>query len=780
MTVGYHSRTFPATFFATPARDGEAHRTGRARKRGNVRRKRATTTRRSTIVYAGVVPVLLFALLKLLGLSIFSQVSGLIFDSYQRTAPRAYRDAGVRVVDIDDETIRRLGQWPWPRSELAKLTTAVADAGAAAIAFDIVFSEADRTSPRMLEEGAASLGATPAQLEALRSLPDPDAAFAQALGASPSVLGFFLTNGKAREPVQPKAGFAVAGSDPGASITRYSRAIAPLSQFQEAAQGLGFVSIRGDGDGIVRRIPLIAKADGALVPSLSAEALRVAQGAGGLIVRSSDASGEIKSGAAETVGIKIGDAEVPTNERGELWMHYSRPVPDRTVPAWKLLSGELPPAEMKRLFEGRIVFVGAGAIGLRDLVSTPLQERELGVIVHAEATEQMVLQDFLNRPDWAAGLEMAVLLIAGLVLAFAIPWLGSLAGALFAAGLVSLIGGASWYAFRSEKLLLDPTGPVLALLSAYIVVTLLTYFREERQRKYIHEAFDRYLSPELVKRITADPGLLELGGEERPMTVLFCDVRGFSRISEQLTPQEIIRFIIGLLTPMTEILIRNRATIDKYIGDAVLAFWNAPLDDPDQYRNAARAALEMGRRLDRLNEEMLAQDAVPWPGKVEIGIGLNSGPCCVGNMGSAQRLSYSLIGDTVNLASRIETLTKQYGVRIAIGEELARELTDFATVELDCVRVAGRERPARVHVLIGDEETAQIADFIAFRAEHERILADYYARRWDEAARRIVDSSDRAARYGLARLYSHYAARVADFAINPPPNDWDGVVQKAK
>lgn len=723
-----------------------------------------------------MLPVLLMAMLKLANLPVLSQVSGLVFDSYQRLSPRTYQDAGVRVVDIDDETIRRLGQWPWPRTDVAKLTKAIADAGAAAIAFDIVFSEPDRTSPDKLAGWAARQGASARQIAALKSLPDHDVYFGEILGATPSVLGFFLTQDKPRERVQPKAGFAVAGSDPGASITGYSGAIMPLPRFQTAAKGLGFVSLRGDADGIVRRAPLIATANGTLVPALSAEALRVAQGAGGIVVRSSDASGDVAAGRPETVSLKIGEAEVAVTERGEMWMHYTGPAPERTVPAWRVLSGNMPPAEMQRLFAGRIVFIGAGAIGLRDLVSTPVADREVGVAVHAQAVEQMVLGDFLYRPDWVVGLEMIVLLAVGLSLAMTLPRMAALGGAVVACGMVLAVAGGSWYAFRHHNLLLDPTAPMLALLASYIVVTLFTYVREERQRKYIHGAFDRYLSPELVKQITDDPSRLELGGEERQMTVLFCDVRGFSHISERLTPQEIIRFMIAFLTPMTEILLAHRATIDKFIGDAVLAFWNAPLDDQDQYRNSARAALEMSRRLDRLNDEMSAQDNVSWPGRVEIGIGLNAGRCCVGNMGSAQRLSYSLIGDTVNLASRIEGLTKQYGVRIAMGHELAEELAEFAIVELDRVRVVGRDQPATVHVLLGDEALAGSPGFIAFKAEHDAMLGDYRARHWQEAQRRLADHRNDAARYGLSGLYDKYAVMVAGYMVAPPPDDWDAIV----
>jgi adenylate cyclase len=465
------------------------------------------------------------------------------------------------------------------------------------------------------------------------------------------------------------------------------------------------------------------------------------------------------------------------NERGELWMHYTRPVPERSVPAWKVISGGLPAAEMQRLFSGRIVFVGAGAIGLRDLVSTPVAERELGVSLHAQAIEQMVLQDFLSRPDWAGGLEMAVLLAGGLALAASLPWLGAFRGALAAGLLVAAEGGGSWYAFRQRNFLLDPTPAILALLACYLVATMFKFLREEKQRRYIHGAFDRYLSPELVKRITDDPSRLQLGGEVRDMTVLFCDIRGFSRISEALQPQEIIGFLVAFLTPMTDILLARQATIDKYIGDAILAFWNAPLDDPDQHRNAARAALAMAERLESLNAEMPGRGDVAWPGRVDIGIGLNAGPCCVGNMGSAQRLSYSLIGDTVNLASRIEGMTKQYGVRIALGEELAEKLSGFALAKLDCVRVVGRDRPANVYALIGDEALAATPEFHAFSQSHAAVLGAYCAQQWDAAEQALAANEEAAVRYGLIRLYERYRTLIAGFRADPPPADWDGVAQ---
>jgi adenylate cyclase len=723
----------------------------------------------------GLTAVLIIAALQTFPVPIISpalnRVGLLIFDSYQRMSPRPYEEAAVRVVDIDDETIRQYGQWPWPRTDIARLTLALADAGAAAIAFDIVFSETDRTSPRQLSKRYAATD--PAVAEMLAKLPDNDAQLAEVFKATPSLAGYFLTNDHTDAQAEPKAGLAVSGSAP-SSVPHYRSAVMPLPALEAAAAGNGFLSIAPDDDSIIRRSPMIAMQGNALLPSLSLDALRVARHASSVVIKTSDGSGE-GGNAGDVVALRVADFEVPTTRAGELWMHYTKPVPDRVVPAWKLLSGALSAQEQDRLFNGHIVFVGAGAIGLRDLRATPLNDAELGVMIHAQATEQMILQHFLYRPDWVVGVERLLLLVLGIGLVFLLPRLGAAYGALLGGAAVLAIGGGSWIAFSRYQFLLDPTWPILGLITAYVLGTILVYYQEEQQRAYIHNAFDRYLAPELVRRIAEDPGQLKLGGEEREMTVLFCDIRSFSSISEKLLPNEIIRFLIAFLTPMTDLLLSHKATIDKYIGDAILAFWNAPLDDPNQYENAARGALAMVERLKVLNVEMPHQEAEPWPGHVKIGIGLNTGPCCVGNMGSQQRLSYSLIGDTVNLASRIEGLTKYYGVQIAIGNGLHDHIPHFASLVLDQVRVVGRDSPETIRVLLGDEALKNEANFNHYAAKHDAMLAAYHGQDWSLAGALLDELDEEAAQHGLTHLYALYRDRIVIFATNPPGANWDGV-----
>lgn len=724
----------------------------------------------------GLVVALLLLILHIFPPPFVESISNLVFDTYQRAYPRPYEDAGVRVVDIDDETIRRMGQWPWPRTDMARLTDSLTDAGAAAIAFDIVFSEPDRTSPARAVEILRQNPEARGDYSEIAALTDHDELLGQAMARGPTVTGYFLTGETNDARPKEHAGVAVSGTPPLDVLREYNGAIVSLPTIGDRASGAGSVSLDTSRDDIIRSVPLIANLDGRIVPSLSLEALRVAQGAGAILVRSSDGSGEVgERGPTKVVAVKTGDLQVPTTGIGELSMYYTAPHPERVVPAWRILQGDLSDAEMRRLFKGQIVFIGTGSQGLRDLRHTPVNPLELGVVIHAQAAEQMILGKFLTRPDWASGAERILMVVLCLLIALSAPALGAVRGGMLATLALAGVLAGSWFAFRNSGLLLEPIFPALGVVSVYIAITAVSFYREERARSHIHNAFDRYLSPELVDRIARDPGQLELGGEVREMTVLFSDVRGFSRISERFGPQELIGFLINLLTPMTDVLLARKATIDKYIGDAVLAFWNAPLDDPDHEQNAAYAALEMIETLKRLNTE--SADDPAWPGQVAVGIGLNTGPCCVGNMGSRQRLSYSLIGDTVNLASRLESLTKFYGVSILVGEDLATRLPGFALVELDIIRVVGRDAPERVFALLGPPDMASSAAFVSAQARMSALLAAYRSRDWTAAEAELAGFPGQDTVAGLESVLAIYAARVADCRQTPPPDDWDGVSQ---
>lgn len=721
---------------------------------------------------AGLAVLVLAVLVQLAGPAPLERAALQLFDGYQRAAPWAGPDGPSRVVvvDIDESSIEKLGQWPWPRSDLATLTRRLGQAGASVVAYDIVFSESDRTSPEAL---AARLD--PETARDLAGLPGNDAQFAASFSAVPVVAGYFLDRARRGRAVEPKAPFLLHGSLPSRFVAHYDGAILPLPVLERAAAGVGSVSIEGDADGIVRRAALVALHRGTPVPSLSLEAVRLALGADNPDLTTSDGSGETLAAPGAAVSIRVGETVIPVTDAGEMWVHFPPPAAQTMLRAWPIITGEMSDAALAEQVRGKVIFVGGSAQGLQDLVSTPQGENLPGVTVHAAAAEQMLAGHFIERPDWAFGLELVLLVLAGAALALLLPRLGAAWGAVAALAAIGAALGGSWLAFTRGQYLLDPTYLVLALAAIYAVQTLLKFWREEQRRSYIHKAFDRYLSPELVRQIAADPGKLELGGEERDMSVLMADVRGFSRISERFTPKQVIDFLIAFLTPMSAILLARKATLDKYIGDAVLAFWNAPLDDPEHPQNAARAALEMVAKVAELNRDMANQQAVPWPGEVKIGVGINTGLCCVGNMGSAERLAYTLIGDTVNVASRLEGLTKLYGVPIAVGGAMAARLAGFALLELDSVRVVGRDEPATPFALLGDEAMAGDSAFLALRDTHGAMLAAYRAQEWDRAEALLADGEARYAKFGISGLHALYAGRLHALRANPPGAGWDGV-----
>jgi len=706
-----------------------------------------------------------------------------VFDSFQRIEPRAYRESPVVVVDIDDESLARLGQWPWPRTLVADLVVALRNAGAATVAFDIVFAEPDRTAPALLARqwGDTPAGAAMRELVASGRATDPDMVLADAMTTMGGVVaGFALTEAGNDGPVLAKAGFATAGLDPRPFLTTFAGAIPALPALQAAAAGNGCFNVTPEHDGIARRVPLLFTHGDTIRPSLAAEALRVAQGAGTYVVRSVGASGVQGFGqGAGVVEVRIGDAVLPTDAHGRIWLYDTGRIPERTVPAWRALAGELPPGRV----DGHIALIGTSAAGLKDQRTSPLAAVVPGVELHAQIIEQAIHGDFLTRPDWAEGAETAVMLPLGLLI------LGAAAarrhGSLWTFGLAlgasgGLIAGC-WFAFGHWRLLLDPSWPVLALLVVYVAASLLRFLRTEREKRQIRTAFGFYMAPALVQRLADNPALLRLGGEMRDLTVLFCDIRGFTAISERLTAEELTRLINRFLTPMTDTILSSGGTIDKYMGDCIMAFWNAPLDDSDHARHAALATIAMRQRLAALNAELETEaKAAGTPFlPIRVGIGLNTGLCCVGNMGSAQRFDYSAIGDDVNLASRLEGQCKTYGVETILGESTRTAVPDLACLELDLIRVVGKSRPVRIHTLI--DTSPEDGAFRALASAHAEMLAAYRAQAWAPAGEALARCRASAATYRLTGLYDLFAERIAEFENAPPGSDWDGVyVSKSK
>ncbi len=723
----------------------------------------------------GLAVLVLTIFLRLLDPAAIEQVRLYAFDRYQQFKPRTYQPVPVRVVDIDDESLSIYGQFPWPRNLLADVVQRLTDLGAAVIALDILFAEPDRSSPGEVAELLPDWDGVEAIREQLRLLPNHDKIFAAAVGGSRVVTGFVLTNGTAKVKPQVKAGFASAGDDPRYFLHRFSGSVPSLPLLEEVAAGTGALNMVSQQDGVVRLVPLLMQLDGELYPSLAAEALRVAQGASTYVVKASGASGELAFG--EKTGItrmRIGGVEVPTDADGQLRIYFTEPVPERVVPVWRVMAPDFDP----KTIAGNIVFVGTSAAGLKDYRPTPLNPAEIGVMIHAQAVEQIILGKSLVRPDWGPGAELLFLATVGLALVLLLPRLGPgfCAGIGGVATAVAFIG--SWYSFDRAGYLFDPVYPAASALFIYLAQSLVIYLQTERERGRVRSAFGRYLAPAMVEQLTRDPSRLRLGGEMRPMTILFCDIRGFTTISETMDAEALTLFINRFLTPMTETIMASGGTIDKYMGDAIMAFWNAPLDDPDHQDHAATAALEMIAQLDGLNRGWRSEAEAEGRAfhEVTIGIGLNTGVCCVGNLGSDQRFDYSVLGDSVNIASRLEGQSKTYGLSIVIGPDTAAGLPEQATLELDLIRVKGKTEPLRIYGLLGDSERARTADFVALRGRHEAMLVAYRAQDWDGAGKALEDCA-RISGSELEGLLALYRTRIETFREDPPGGDWDGVFE---
>jgi len=698
------------------------------------------------------------------------------FDGYQRLKPRIFNpEIPVRIIDIDEAALAEYGQWPWPRTIIARLVDKLAEQGVAAIAFDAIFAEPDRSSiSRMVRDLVAYTDPETVQRLAA-AIQDNDQVFADAIAQSRVVMGFGFDLKGGQRPPRRHHGVAFAGDDPVQFLPIQAGTVKSIDILEAAAKGGG--SVNTDVHSVViRRVPMLfrVKDQQGLYPALSIEALRVAQGAGTYLVKSSGASGEISFGASTgIVAIRTGDIEVRTDALGRVSIHDTGHVPERFVSAYSVLKGELPPGKL----EGHVVFVGTSAIGLKDLRNTPVNDAVPGVEVHAQLAEQILAQSFLARPDFADGAELIFLAALGLVLVVLLPWLSAARMVVVASVMIGTALLVPWIAFSEYQLLFDPVYPPATLAAIYISGTALTFMRTERERAQIRGAFGLYLSPDLVEQLARNPKLLQLGGEQREITTMFTDVRGFTTISEQCDPQGLTRFMNRFLTPMTDLIMARGGTIDKYMGDAIMAFWNAPLPVEGHAVRACETVLAMQADLERLNELWRAEaEAAGKPHlPVNIGVGLNTGLASVGNFGSTQRFTYSALGDSVNLASRVEGQCKTYGVGIIIGDRTRTQAPDFAAIELDLITVKGKTEPERIHCLLGDAARAAESSVVALLERQATFLAAYRAGRFADARTALTACEAVAAEAGWRQGYYAMMGERLDELMADPPADWNGV-----
>ena len=697
-----------------------------------------------------------FPLLNPLG--VFTELRLTSFDTFQALFPRVtLEDDPVIVIDIDDESLNRLGQWPWSRNALASLTDKTQLS--AVTGFDIVFAEPDRTGSKELQEMYKQ---EPELVRILEKTADHDETFATSIKDHGTVvLGLAPNNNKTIYYDNQKFGLVTQGDDAKQFVPQYKGLQKNIALLEDASAGLGSMSI-GNNDSIVRTIPTFETINDKLIPSFPLELVRVAIGASTYQIKASNASSEEAFGEATGINhVKLGGLVMPTNPDGSLWIY---PTPSKNlniIPAWKVLNDEYDSS----YFEGKITIVGTSASGLFDLRSNAIEQNVPGVTIVAQFVQQIFSNTFLKRPDWLLGLEFLAGLVISVLMTIVIQRNGPVGGlAVFALGNGSVVY-ASYYFFINHQYLVDPISPLVICLVAYLVITFFNFLFTELERSKVRTAFSQYLAPAMVEKLAQSSESLVLGGERKEMTFLFSDIRGFTAISEkyQKDPEGLTDLINQVLTVLSNEILATEGTIDKYMGDCIMAFWNAPTDQPDHRDRALQAAFAMQKALTNLNLDLERSEQ----DTLSVGIGINSGQCIVGNMGSEDRFDYTVLGDAVNLASRLEGQCSHYGFEMILGEETAKTLQGHQIVELDMLAVKGKTEPVKIYTAL---ENFDQSNFIE---EHNQFLGFYRAQQWEEALDHIKKYQSQINEFGI--YYDLFLRRIDELKENPPENDWQGV-----
>ena len=743
------------------------------------------------------------------------------FDQLQIKYPRVTEGQTYSViVDIDEKSLREIGQWPWPRTVLADLFNKSREAGMLVLGLDVLFAEKDRTSPELIAEDVKERSPEIANL--LKTLPSNESLAMEAMKAFPTVIGHsgLDVQGDAnRNDIKDTSVKVFLGKNkkPKDWLIKYPGLLANVTEFEKAASGAGTVSVAEEPDGIIRRVPLISNVAGIVRPTLGLDMIRVAFKGNSIATRTG------LNGVEEIIiqTKAIGNASIPTDENGRVWIYYGESDSIKKensrryyVSAVDIINGKVG----KDRLSGKLGILGTSATGLKDIRPTPVEDRMPGVEIHANLIDTVIsailyytsnknANAVYNQSIKKGMSESEALAEKNKVKINGAPFLKSGANMKFYESLftillgffitlsalrfgpivnisllVSIIGAAFYLSiklFLEEKTLFDPTFAGVSTFIIYFGNTFANYLRDANEKKQIRGAFSQYLSPALVEQLADDPDKLVLGGETKKMTFLFCDVRGFTTISESFKsdPQGLTKLINRFLTPLTNEIINVNGTIDKYMGDCIMAFWNAPIDVEGHEKMACDATLRMHKAMKELNdireEEAKAENKKFL--ELKIGIGLNTGGCVVGNMGSDQRFDYSVLGDAVNLASRLEGQSKSYGVKTVIGPETNESVKDtYATLQLDMIAVKGKKEAVTIFTLLGDSVFKQSSEFKNLESKHKKILENYFNQKWEECLKEIKTAKTLCNNL-MSEYYDIMTLRINEFKENPLPNDWDGV-----
>ena len=742
------------------------------------------------------------------------------FDQLQIKYPRTTEGQTYSViVDIDEKSLREIGQWPWPRTVLADLFNKSKDAGMLVLGLDVLFAEKDRTSPELIANDVKNRNPEIANL--LKKLPSNESLAMEAMKKFPVVIGHSgldVTGDADRDDIKDTSVKVFLGKNqkPKDWLISYPGLLANVTEFESAASGAGTVSVAEEPDGIIRRVPLISNVAGTVRPTLGLDMIRVAFKGNSIATRTGI------NGLEEIIiqTKSIGNAAIPTDENGGVWIYYGESDSAKKeksryyVSAVDIINGNVG----KERLSGKLGILGTSATGLKDIRPTPVEDRMPGVEIHANLIDTVISailfytsnknansvynsslkkgmseEDAIKEknkvkikgaPFLKSGSNMKfyeslfTILLGLFITIFALRF-----GPLVNISLLVVIIGAAFYIsikmFLEDKTLFDPTFAGFSTFIIYFGNTFANYLRDANEKKQIRGAFSQYLSPALVEQLADDPEKLVLGGETKKMTFLFCDVRGFTTISESFKadPQGLTRLINRFLTPLTNEIINENGTIDKYMGDCIMAFWNAPIDVEGHEKMACDATLKMHKAMAELNK--IREDEAKAENKkfleLKIGIGLNTGGCVVGNMGSDQRFDYSVLGDSVNLASRLEGQSKSYGVKTVIGPETNASVKDsYATLQLDMIAVKGKKEAVTIFTLVGDSNFKDSSEFKNLEKSHIKILDFYFSQKWQECLIEI-ETAKILCNNLMSEYYEIISERINEFKKSPPPNNWDGV-----
>lgn len=682
---------------------------------------------------------------------------------------KSAKQSNVVILDVDEKSLADLGRWPWSRTLIAKINDKLFNQyKVSALGYDVVWAERDSVNPKaILEQLNLSLvGSSPHYSEFIRSIQrlDSDRLFAESLNSRPVVLGFYFNNEKdaALANVLPAPVLSEKELPPDTNgIMPWQAFTGNLPEINEASMSGGFFNPVVDEDGVIRRIPLLAKYKDHYYQSLSLGLVRAALG--GMSV-TPVVAGDKDTHYFKLEALNIGPISIPVAPDGTAFIPYhGRDHSFPYVSVSDLLRDKVPQDKL----EGKIVVMGSSAPGLRDQRTTPIQSVFPGVEIHANIIDGILDNEIKQTPAYAEGLVILQVLMAGLLLALVLPALGAFASMTMA--LVMLLIGVVFNYALWEKLnfVMPIAQPVIIVMLIFVTDMVIGYLMEGRLKKNMSTLFGQYVPPELVKKMAEDPLKYTMVGRDAELTVLFSDIRGFTGIAEKLTASQLTAYINEYFDLMSSFIHEEMGTLDKYIGDAIMAFWGAPIETDKHAHQAVLAALKMSEAVDRLAQSFEQRGLPPF----NVGIGLNTGLVTVGDMGSSYRRSYTVMGDPVNLASRLEGLTKHYGLRILVGEALKNQTPEFAYREIDRVKVKGKELGVTIYNPIGllaDLDSTKIEEL----ARWSEILTLYYEANWDEfilALKSLIKT------FGDSKIYTFYLDRAETFKKSPPPNDWRGV-----